>query len=345
MSVLTAAETVLTEVGTPLNYREITRRIIERGLWTPEGKTPEATVRGAIGVDIKNHEEKSRFQRIRKGLFALRAWNLTESADAAKAKVAPTSDTKKLKVPPVKTFSFTDAAERVLDQFGRKKPMHFREITRKALDIGLIRTESRRPEATLYAQILTEIDRKTRRGDTPRFVKHGKGFVGLSRWMARGLAFQIEQHNHAARRKLRSRLMTVSHAEFEALTGQLLVAIGFEEVSVTGRSGDGGIDVRGTLVVGDVIRIRMAVQAKRWKKNVQAGTVRDVRGGLGAHEHGLIITTSDFSAGARSEAERPDAVPVALMNGAQLVALLVEHEIGVRHTSHNLIELVGVEDE
>ena len=47
-------------------------------------------------------------------------------------------------------------------------------------------------------------------------------------------------------------------------------------------SGDGGIDVRGTLVVGDAVRIRMAVQAKRWKDNVPVKVVREVRDSLGS---------------------------------------------------------------
>ncbi len=130
-------------------------------------------------------------------------------------------------------------------------------------------------------------------------------------------------------------------ADFEALIGQLLVTLGFDDVEVTARSGDGGIDVRGTLVVGDVIRTRMAVQVKRWKSNVQAPTVQQVRGSLGTHEQGLIITTSDFSKGAYEEAERPNAVPVALMNGKQLVALLVENDIGVQRTAYDLIELAA----
>ena len=140
-------------------------------------------------------------------------------------------------------------------------------------------------------------------------------------------------------RQLLAHLATISPAEFEALIGRLLVALGFQEVLVTGRSGDGGIDVRGTLVVGDVIRTRMAVQVKRWKANVQAPIVQQVRGSLGTHDQGLIITTSDFSSGARTEAERVNAVPVALMNGEQLVRLLVEHEIGVRRVPYDLIEL------
>ena len=157
--------------------------------------------------------------------------------------------------------------------------------------------------------------------------------------MPSGLALQIEQHNSAVRKKLRERLGAMPPKDFEALISQLLVAIGFENVEVTNYSSDGGIDVRGTLVVASVILLRMAVQVKRWKANVQAPTVQQVRGSLGTHDQGLIITTSDFSARARAEAERPNAVPVALMNGEQLVALLVEHSIGVRRASHDVLTL------
>jgi restriction system protein len=106
----------------------------------------------------------------------------------------------------------------------------------------------------------------------------GKGFIGLSDWYEEGLALQIERHNAEVRQRLRDRLHTMSPADFEALIRRLLVALGFDEVEITPYGGDGGIDVRGTLVVGDVIRTRMAVQVKRWRHNVQAPTVQQVRG-------------------------------------------------------------------
>jgi restriction system protein len=226
----------------------------------------------------------------------------------------------------------------VLDKYASKSPMHYRAITDRALELGLIATAGKTPEATLYAQIITEIQRRTRRGERPRFVRYGKGLVGLSRWKATGLAFQIEQHNQHVRRKLSQQIGKMPPAEFEALIGTLLAKLGFEDVIVTSFKGDGGIDVRGTMVTGDVVRTRMAVQVKRWKANVQAPTVQQVRGSLGAHEQGLIITTSDFSKGARAEAERADATPVALMNGEQVVKLLVENDIGIRRSSFDLIE-------
>ena len=93
------------------------------------------------------------------------------------------------------------------------------------------------------------------------------------------------------------------------------------------------------VAVCDVVRIKMAVQAKRWKGNIHSPTVQQVRGSLGAHEQGLIITTSDFSTGAIKEANQPDKTPVGLMNGEQLVILLMEYNIGVRRMSHDLFEL------
>ena len=176
-------------------------------------------------------------------------------------------------------------------------------------------------------------------------MKHGKGYFGLRKWMGVGLAFQIERHNTEVQRKLLKRLRAMPPAEFESLIAQLLVALGFEDVAATEFSGDGGIDVRGTMVVGDVIRTRMAVQVKRWTNNVQAPIVQQVRGSLGAHEQGLIITTSDFSAGARKEAERSDAVPVGLMAGEQLAKLMIENDIGIQRTPHDLIELAELDQE
>ena len=142
---------------------------------------------------------------------------------------------------------------------------------------------------------------------------------------------------------LLDRARTASPADFEDLVKALLTAMGFDDVDRTDYVGDGGIDVRGTLVVGGAVRIRMAVQAKRWKGNVQAPVVQQVRGSLGAHEQGLIITTSDFSRGAKKEAERPDAAPVALISGEQLAALLAEHQIGARARSYELYTLDEIE--
>jgi len=348
MNVLQAAEQILTEVGEPLHVRIITEHILQQQLWTTSGATPEATVNAALAVDIKEHSIASRFQRTDKGVFALRRWCLPEYTQAFHSDDSVVNHTQPGQTlsskPPLAsphTRSFTDAAQDILEQYGQQQPMHYREITRKALQLGLLDTQGKTPEATMYAQILSEIARQGRRGELPRFVKHGKGKISLAHWheQPRDVVALIKKHNHDVRQQLHNSLHTMDPIVFEELVGELLAAIGFEEVTVTKPSGDGGIDVRGTLVVGDVIRLHMAVQVKRWKQNIHTPTVQQVRGSLGTHDQGLIITTSNFSEGAKQEAGRRDAVPVALMNGEQLVSLLVEHTLGVHRTVYNLIEL------
>ena len=336
MTALEAVLRILQDEGKPLHYREITRRILDQGLWKCRGKTPEATINAQLTVAIKKGKA-SVFRRVGRGIFALN----TDRTDPVPARGVCRSEDPALYVTgPAKgeTLSFTESAFRILGA-GGGKPMHYRDITRHALEHQMLDTSGKTPEATMYAQILTEVKRRRGRGEQQRFMILGKGMITLAKWQAKGLAFQVEEANRKARTELLKTVKKMSPADFEDLVGQLLAAIGFEEVQVTSPSKDGGIDVRGTLVVGDVVRTRLAVQVKRWKHNVRAPVIQQVRGSLGAHEQGLVITTSDFSKGAQQEAERPDATPVGLMNGEQLVALLVEHEIGAKRTPLQLVQV------
>lgn len=335
-TVLEAAKIVLADAGTPLHYEELTRRILEQGLWATTGLTPPATVNAALAVNIKNHKEASEFRRTKPGFYELNIDGLETTSEAEDLTTTAPDDKDNSTIQPI---SFTDAAERILQVFAEREPMHVHDITRRALDLRLITTESKNPAATMHASILQETNRRKERGDTPRFELLGNSLIGLTRWHQTGLTAYIEAHNDSVRRRLHEKLHVIDPTAFEELVGQLLIALGFTDVTVTTRQNDGGIDVRGTLVVGDVIRTRMAVQVKRWKANIQTPTVQQVRGSLGSHEQGLIITTSDFSPGARLEAERPDATPVGLMDGQQLVKLLVEHGLGVEKEEMNLLRL------
>jgi restriction system protein len=332
MSARSAAEKVLLDEGKPLDCRTISDLALKRGYWSTGGKTPWATIAAQIYNDIKTHGPSSRFIKAGPDSFSL-------NPNPAKPSSAPPKKTTKAAIKR-KKLSFTQAAEKVLRDHGKKQPMHYRLITETALKHGLLDTQGQTPEATMYAQILTEIRRYKARGDQPRFIQHRGGFVSLSAWMGKGLAFDIEQHNRRVRAETLKRLKALDATEFEHFVSELLAKVGFEELNVTPPSKDGGIDVRGVLVVGEVIRTKMAVQVKKWGKgNVQAPHVQQVRGSLGAHEQGLIITTSNFSKGAKEEATRPDAVPVALMNGEQVVALMVQHEVMVTRRPHDILDL------
>jgi restriction system protein len=67
---------------------------------------------------------------------------------------------------------------------------------------------------------------------------------------------------------------------FEKLSQRLLRELGFKNVEVTGRSGDGGIDGKGILNIGSIISFRVVFQCKRYKGSVSAGAVRDFRGAV-----------------------------------------------------------------
>jgi restriction system protein len=337
-----AAYRVLSESGKPMHFKDITRVIFENKYWNTNGKTPQNAINSKISKDIIRKGNNSKFIRVSKGVYAVNP-NYADFISGT-PNVEKSDDNQ-----PLKTYSFTSAAYQVLDRFANKKPMHYREILKKALDNKMISTSGKSPDSTMYAVILKEIKRKTKRGEIPRFTKFGNGLVGLTKWsdssIHRGLAYKIEEHNKEVQNKLYEKILRMDAAEFEKLIGHLLIELGFEDVTITPISRDGGIDVRGTLVVGDVIKTQMAVQVKKWKKNVHSPTVQQVRGSLRAHEKGLIITTSDFSSGAKEEAKRSDTIPIALMNGKQLVNLLIENNISVTRTSYDLIELGDNEEE
>ena len=331
MNAKDAAYKVLMEAGEALHYKEISRRMLDGESWKSEGKTPAATVNAQLAVDIKKKGEGSRFKRAGKGIYTIN----TEQKIVEKTYPGNISDIKGTKPA---TMSFANAAVNVLERHADKKPMHYKDITKIALKENLVRTSGQTPEATMYAVILTDIKRMNKRGEQPRFLL-AKGMISLSKWHGRGLHYDISEHNRKIRKDLLTHIRKIDAGDFEKLIGKLLTAIGFDDVEVTNLHQDGGIDVRGNLVVGDVIRTKMAVQAKRWKGNVGAPVIQQVRGSLGAHEQGLIITTSNFSRKARDEAERKDATPIGLMSGDQLVKLLVEYDIGVKRSDHKVFDL------
>lgn len=132
---------------------EIAKLIIEAGLWKSDGKTPEATVSARLYSDIKDSGDKSPFVKVGPQTFALR-----DSAEIPSgAGLVPAAVQEAPKPSPANAgFSFTDCAQKVLEEFGDKKPMHYREITKKALEKGWLVTSGKTPEASMYAQVITE---------------------------------------------------------------------------------------------------------------------------------------------------------------------------------------------
>jgi len=338
MTVLEAATRVLWQAKEPLQSKEMAQRMMAEGLWKTSGLTPGSTVAAEIYGHMKVYGDKSPFVLSEPGRFTLGKTHMTVELPDVLSYFEGLGQSSKGTA--IGSLSFLDAAERVLREIGKGHAMHYAEVTREALQHGWLTTTGNTPDATMYASIITDVNRRQVAGLASRFIRPGPGMVALAEPKEPALVDRIEEHNTMVRQRVLEHLLSMPPADLERLVGRLMAEMGFVDIDVTPPSGDGGVDARGVLVVADAIRIRMAVQVKRWRKNVLAPVVQGLRGSLDAHERGLIVTTSDFSSGAREEASRRDAMPIALLGRDQLVSLLIQYGIGVTKTElPDLIEL------
>lgn len=68
---LDAAATVLTGSAEPMGCKQLVAEMTKRRLWATKGKTPAATIGAALGRDIQQKKEQSRFRKVGPGLFTL----------------------------------------------------------------------------------------------------------------------------------------------------------------------------------------------------------------------------------------------------------------------------------
>lgn len=331
MTFLDAAHEILKQAGQPLHYREIARRSLEQGLIESRGKTPEATMNAQLAVNIKWAEEggpPSPFVRVGRGLFGLSEWG----------EIGPTATTTDER-PKASYLSYKEAALRVLQEVSQ--PLSAQEITQRAIEQGLINPQGLTPDATMGAQLYTDINR---RGVASLFRKEGRNLFGLAQWEkgVSGIARLAARQRQEVKRRLHEQLLAMPPAEFEQLIGRLLGAMGYENVTVTGRSGDAGIDVVADIEMG-ILQLRTAVQVKRMKGNVQRPVVSQLRGDMALLDvdQGMIITTGGFSLGAKDVARVRNVAPITLIDGDRLTDLLTEHGIGVRR---EIVEVLSFDE-
>ncbi len=136
-------------------------------------------------------------------------------------------------------------------------------------------------------------------------------------------------------------LQKVTPDGFEHLCGRLLREYGFEQIKITQRTRDGGIDGYGILKTNPFVNVSVAFQCKRWNSDTRVGS-KDVQAFIGANvenkqkrcEKVLLITTSSFTKDALQIAERSSNVE--LIDGEQLVKMFEKVHLGV--TSRTIYE-------
>lgn len=125
-------------------------------------------------------------------------------------------------------------------------------------------------------------------------------------------------------------LKNMEPAAFERLSQRLLRELGFVNVEVTGRSGDGGIDGIGVIKIGGVLSFQVVFQCKKYQGTVSPSAIRDFRGAMiGRADKGLLITTGVFSRDAKRESKRDGAPAIDLIDGTEFAIKLKELRLGV----------------
>lgn len=137
-------------------------------------------------------------------------------------------------------------------------------------------------------------------------------------------------HREAVRDDIVAALRKLTPRQFETFARNLLVAYGFDRMTVTRTSNDGGIDGHGQLKVG-ISHINVAYQCKRWSKTIDRPQIDKFRGAIqGEYEQGLFFTTSRFTDGAIAASRKPGAVPITLFDAHAIVDIMFEKQFGVQ---------------
>ena len=136
--------------------------------------------------------------------------------------------------------------------------------------------------------------------------------------------------------ELLARLQNCSASFFEQVVVRLLQAMGYGGVSgdasVTGKSGDGGID---GIIKEDKLGLDVVcMQAKRWGGSVGRPVIQGFVGSMDyiRAKKGVILTTSQFTKDALDYVDRIEGKKVVLIDGPQLAEVMIEHNVGVNPT-------------
>jgi restriction system protein len=169
-----------------------------------------------------------------------------------------------------------------------------------------------------------------RRSNAHRELTVRSGARSLSASL-RSLQELHEKYTGLLRERLSTELRKLPPASFELFAKSLLEVYGFEDTRVTQVTRDGGIDGFGKLRVG-LAHLNVAFQCKRWtKSNIQRTEIDKFRGASqGEYEQGIFFATTSFSPGAIAASVKRGAIPIVLIDLAQIVDLMIDKRFGVQ---------------
>jgi hypothetical protein len=132
----------------------------------------------------------------------------------------------------------------------------------------------------------------------------------------------------ATSESVRMRLLEFQPFDFEHFIKLVLERSGFDRVSVTRATGDGGIDANAYVNEGNEFfaGTHLQAQVKRWRHSVGSPEINSFRGALSTTAKGVFITTSHFTRAAVAEARHDSKPSIALIDGDKLAAIVIRTE-------------------
>ncbi len=214
--------------------------------------------------------------------------------------------------------TFLQSAQHILEQSGQ--PLHYKEITQKAIEQGL-QTEGSTPWATMNAKIATDIKKN---GEDSLFYRSEPGFYGLNQAGVPKVAVsEVKAKITGAKHRITSDLNTKQKGDIaEARVAELITLYGDEGLSCYRPiSDDEGIDIivkkRGDLDVAYVqVKSTFGNGSDRFVCSVKEDKIVNKRRMLmvfvyfdltdgDIHEHVFCVPASEFLKLTHNENKKP----------------------------------------
>jgi restriction system protein len=228
------------------------------------------------------------------------------------------------------------------------EPSTIKQIYAKILERSFYKFGAKDPLSVLRIQLERHCEQTTWSSEAKNklFTKDEKGLYSLAAYKQKTTVDQVLDNNldnlslvKELAKKLKQttinhiidHLYSLEPEEFELFCQRFLDRYGFEDMIVTQRGRDGGIDVHGYLEVG-ISQLHVAAQCKRYKRTnkVSRPDISQFRGDIqGEYQQGIFITTSEFTKEAQDIAFKRGCVPIVLIDGQTLAEIMIDREIGV----------------
>lgn len=247
-------------------------------------------------------------------------------------------------------YSFREAAVDVLQRHGNGEPMHCDDVTRIAMDEGLLVSRGRTPERTMNKTLNDHV------GDIfssdPKAVFYRdewqKGHYGLYEWRKSGFPQARELNRRYVHGEIMKSISILDEVEFVAVAMKLIRRMGFRDYQEIGNAVRGARELGATLEVrhptGLTQLLQYRVQVRKAKGAVTGSHMQQLSKSIkGRHvSHGLIIGRGNASNTLIGKANKLRK-PIGIVAGKNLGHSLMLHGVGSEKTNERLFEYVGFE--